>query len=72
MRRGPSSLCTEERGNVVKIDPIDGAPWCGPKIVPGSEYVLAVAEAGGMMYAATAEWDEDLGISAMGMDGSLL
>ena len=58
-------------GNVVKIDPIDGAlVWS--ENVPGSEYVLAVAEAGGMMYAATAEWDEDLGISAMGMDGSLL
>ena len=58
-------------GNVVKVDPADGAlVWS--ENVAGSEYVLALAEADGTIFGATAEWDEDLSITAMGTDGAEL
>ncbi len=58
-------------GNVVKVDPDDGALiWS--ENVPGSEYVLAVAVAQGTLYGATASWEEDLSIAAIGSDGAVL
>jgi len=58
-------------GNVVKVDPDDGALiWS--ENVPGSEYVLAVAVAQGTLYGATASWEEDLSIAAIGSDGGVL
>ena len=58
-------------GNVVKVDPADGALiWS--ENVAGSEYVLALAEADGTIFGATAEWDEDLSLTAMGTDGTEL
>ena len=55
-------------GNVVKVDPADGALiWS--ENVTDSEYVLALAEVDGTLFGATAEWDEDLSITAMGTDG---
>lgn len=58
-------------GNVVKVHPADGALiWS--EDVPGSEYVLAVAEAEETLFCATAEWDADLGITALSTAGSVL
>jgi len=58
-------------GNVVKVDPADGAlVWS--ENVPGSEYVLAVAEAQGTLYGATASWEEDLSMAAIGSNGAVL
>ena len=58
-------------GNVVKVDPADGALVWSENVV-GSEYVLALAEADGTIFGATAEWDEDLSLTAMGTDGTEL
>jgi hypothetical protein len=58
-------------GNVVKVHPADGALIWSEEI-PGSEYVLAVAEAEETLFCATAEWDADLGIAALSTTGSLL
>ena len=58
-------------GNVVKVHPADGALiWS--EDIPGSEYVLAVAEVEETLYCATAEWDADLGITALSTTGSVL
>ncbi len=56
-------------GNVVKVDPADGGlVWS--ENVAGSEYALALAEVDGALFCATAEWDEDLAITAMETDGT--
>lgn len=58
-------------GNVVKVHPADGALiWS--EDIPGSEYVLAVAEVEETLYCATAEWDADLGITALNTTGTVL
>ena len=58
-------------GNVVKVDPEDGdLIWS--ENVTGSEYVLALAEVDGTLFGATAEWDQDLSITALGTDGTAL
>ncbi len=58
-------------GNVVKVHPADGAQIWSQDIA-GSEYVLAVAELDETLYCATAEWDADLGITALTTTGSTL
>lgn len=58
-------------GNVVKVHPADGALiWSHD--IPGSEYVVAVAEVDETLFCATAEWDADLGITALSTTGAVL
>lgn len=58
-------------GNLVKVDPADGELIWSEE-VSGSEYVLALAEANGEIYGATAAWDEDLGVAKVGGTGTVL
>ena len=58
-------------GNAVKVHPADGALiWS--QDISDSEYVLAVAEVDETLFCATAEWDADLGITALSSTGSVL